>query len=92
MTVKQSERFQVTFLDSGHEPQCAPNPDYPGGRDMRLYDGMPARVCELELPYPAPRCGQWMVVCKSCGWSGIITAAGRPDDPRKIGIACKRSA
>jgi C4-type Zn-finger protein len=42
-----------------------------------------------ELPYPAKRCGIYLVVCERCGYSAAITTAGRPDDPRKVTLPCK---
>jgi C4-type Zn-finger protein len=42
-----------------------------------------------ELPYPAKRCGLFLVICDKCGYSAAITTAGRPDDPRKVTLPCK---
>lgn len=45
--------------------------------------------CSVDLPYPAPECGVWIVRCAACGMSVAITAAGRSDDPRSAHIPCK---
>lgn len=42
----------------------------------------------MELPYPAPRCGIYAVKCEKCGLLVGFTTAGRPDDPRKVTLAC----
>jgi hypothetical protein len=79
----------VTWFDHQREPQCAPDPAYPDGRDIDLRRGSARRNCIAELPYPAPRCGAYFVACDKCGFSVVITTAGRPDDPRKVFLPCK---
>jgi hypothetical protein len=79
----------IRWLDRGREPQCAPNPDYPKGKDIDASDGA-AQTCYTELPYPAPRCGAYIVECEKCGIRVGITTAGRPDDPRSVKIACRK--
>lgn len=79
---------KVTFIDSGREPKCAPNPDYPIGRDLDLSEGA-TKTCKVMLPYPAPRCGAMVARCLTCGMSVGCTVAGRVDDPRTIKMACK---
>lgn len=82
------ERFDLTWVDRGREPQCAPNPDFPDGTDADLtFGARPA--CRSALPYPAKRCGYYVVHCKRCKQTVVITTAGRPDDPRSITLACK---
>ncbi len=79
--------FDVEWRDAGREPQVAPNPDYPLGKDIDLADpGGPA--CKESLPYPARRCGVYIVECNICGRKIGLTTAGRPDDPRSIRIPC----
>lgn len=68
----------VTWHDAGREPQCPPNPAYPNGIDLDLSEGA-RRTCTTPLPYPAKRCGQYLVVCKTCDQSVIVTTAGRLD-------------
>ena len=80
--------MKVTFHDSGREPKNPPDPAYPNGINIDISKG--AGVCCLvELPYPAPRCGQWVIVCEECNQANVVTAAGRPDDPRTVKIACR---
>jgi hypothetical protein len=80
--------FKLRWLDSGHEPRCPPNPDYPDGVDIDAsFDAR--HTCETPLPYPAQRCGTYLVECAICGVRVACTTAGRPDDPRSIKIACK---
>lgn len=81
--------MKVTFLDSGREPQCAPNPAFPNGLDVDLSGGA-AATCSTALPYPAPRCGAMIVTCEACGFTAAVTVAGRPDDPRSVKLPCQR--
>lgn len=80
-------QFSIQWLDSGREPRCAPNPDYPNG--IHVNGARPGRdSCRADLPYPARRCGTYIVSCIVCGCSVGITTAGRPDDPRSLTIEC----
>lgn len=80
----------VTWLDRGLEPQVAPNPKYPDGKDIIGHiNGEP--FCKVDLPYPAKRIGLYVIECKTCGVKIGCTTAGRPDDPRSITIACKQT-
>jgi hypothetical protein len=81
------QAIRVTWRDGGREPQCEPNPNYPEGIDLDASDGA-ARTCVAKLPYPAKRCGHFLVKCRACGSRVACTTAGRPDDPRSIKIAC----
>ena len=82
------EQFTLAWIDKGREPKCAPNPDYPDGIDVDVtFGARPA--CRSTLPYPARRCGLYVVHCLKCGANVGITTAGRPDDPRSIMLACK---
>ena len=49
-----NQQHEITFLDSGREPQVAPNPDYPDGVDLDPTEGAPVQSCKVMLPYPAP--------------------------------------
>lgn len=82
------KRMSVEWIDREREPQCPPNPMYPAGMDVDVSEGA-ARTCSTDLPYPAPRCGLYVVRCQICGYSVGVTTAGRPDDPRSLKIACK---
>ncbi len=81
--------FTVEWIDGGREPRCAPDPDYPQGKDIPT--PFPQRPwCMVELPYPAKRCGVYVVRCETCHTSVAITTAGRPDDPKSAKIPCDR--
>lgn len=84
-----TEAISVEWRASGRgEARCAPNPAYPEGIDIDASEGR--QGCTVELPYPAPECGMWMVKCQACGRGIVaITAAGRRDDPRTVKIPCK---
>jgi hypothetical protein len=81
------EQWHITWHDSGREPQCAPHPAYPEGIDVDTSGGA-QRTCVTALPYPARRCGYYSVHCQRCDFRGLITTAGRPDDPRSVQVAC----
>lgn len=82
-----SESKTIRFLDSGREPKCKPNPEFPHGVYFDASLGM-AKTCEVKLPYPAPRCGSYVVNCEDCGNSFAITVAGRKDDPHTLKLGC----
>ena len=77
----------VTWLDGETEPKCAPNPDYPNGIDVDGSNGA-KETRKTALPYPAKRCGVYMIRCPICGIKVIVTTAGRPDDPRSVTMPC----
>lgn len=79
--------FDVTFLDSGRSPTQKPDPAYPDGREIDLRQAGQKGCC-YNLPYPAPRCGVYIVECDVCGYRAAITVAGRPDDPNKVTMPC----
>jgi hypothetical protein len=80
--------FDVKFNDSGRKAENPSNPKYPEGMDASV--AQPGqKSCTRRLPYPAPRCGTYSVVCRVCHFSCIITVAGRADDPRSITLPCK---
>jgi hypothetical protein len=89
----ENRQFQITWLDSGSEPQCLPDPAFPKGKDVDMSSwhrkGWP--MCKVDLPYPAKRCGLYLVTCSACGTQVAVTTAGRPDDPRSVKFACKRT-
>jgi hypothetical protein len=78
----------IVFKDHRREPQCPPNPDYPHGIDVDLTHGAEPS-CSTTLPYPALRCGLWIIECEKCGLRVAVTAAGRIDDPRSVKMPCK---
>jgi hypothetical protein len=79
--------LKATWADGHREPQCAPDPQFPNGVDIDVSDGA-ARTCSIEVAYPAPRCGHYIIRCDVCGMNSAITTAGRPDDPRKVTFGC----
>lgn len=87
--INSKPNWEITFLDSGREPKCPPNPRYPYGMHVDLAGRGPKRTCSGLLPYPAPRCGQYVIRCRRCNTVNLITAAGRPDDVRSVKLACK---
>ena len=80
--------FDITWVDFGREPQCEPDPAFPEGVDV-VVSSKAANHCKSDLPYPAARCGAYSVVCEVCGFSAVITTAGRADDPRSIALPCR---
>lgn len=79
--------LSVEWIDGEREPQCAPDPRYPTGKDLDASRGE-QDTCTTALPYPAKRCGIYVIRCAACGFSVGVTTAGRPDDPRSVKIPC----
>lgn len=82
------QALKVEWIDRHREPQCPPNPRYPNGIDVDVSGG--AESCVTDVPYPAKRCGAYHVTCKRCGYSALVTTAGRVDDPRTVRVPCQR--
>ncbi len=80
--------MKIDWHDGGREAQCKSNPNYPNGIDLDPTEGTAAVTCRVELPYPAKRCGVYIIECEKCGLQVGITTAGRPDDPRSVKLAC----
>ena len=80
--------MKVEWIDSGREPQCPPDPAYPHGRDIALPNGI--KKCRTELPYPAKRCGYYLITCPVCRATAMLTTAGRTDDPRSVELPCRK--
>jgi hypothetical protein len=78
----------VHWLDGGCEPKVAPNLLFPDGKDLDITHG-DEKACKIDLPYPAKRCGMYVITCKTCGTTTGVTTADRPDDPRSVKIPCK---
>jgi hypothetical protein len=81
--------IDVTFIDSGREPQCKPDPAFPNGRQINCAPHAVAKTCTSNLPYPAPRVGNYLIRCTKCDWRGVVSVAGRADDPRILTMPCK---
>lgn len=88
------KQFEIRWIDNGREPQCAPDPNFPEGKDIDMSDALQPGwpTCRTELPYPAKRCGLYVVTCRHCDLSVAITTAGRPDDPRSARVGCLQKA
>lgn len=87
MENQTSDYFDVVWHDSGREPQCPSNPDYPDGIEIDVASREPS--CIVTLAYPARRCGFYEVRCRLCSYSAIVTTAGRRDDPRSVRLPCQ---
>lgn len=81
--------LSLKWIDKKREPQCDPDPAHPNGVDVDLRDDPDKPSCRTALPYPAKRCGLYVVACKRCGLTVGITTAGRADDPRSVRVPCK---
>lgn len=82
--------IDVKFNDSGREPTQKPNPKYPDGMEVSLAEPGQSS-CTYNLPYPAPRCGTYSIVCRTCHYTAIVTVAGRADDVKIITLPCKQA-
>jgi hypothetical protein len=85
------DMIEVSWVDRGRDPREKSNPQYPDGIDVDLSKGA-TRTCKVALPYPALRCGYYALRCGLCGYSAIITTAGRADDPRSAVLPCKSNS
>lgn len=75
----------IQFVASGRgKSQCPPDPKFPN----RVASGTGAIGCFVALPYLAPECGYYLVICDSCEMSVANAAAGRADDPISIVMPC----
>jgi hypothetical protein len=81
-------KLSVSWVDGDREPKALPDPRYPKGIDLDLSKGA-IRTCSAPLPYPAKRCGLYVITCEICKQRTMVTTAGRRDDPRSIKIACR---
>jgi hypothetical protein len=77
----------ATWFSEHRRAQYPPDPAYPLGMSCDLSRGRPS--CAVALEYPAPCVGKWLINCDLCGTNAIVTAAGRPDDPHTVRLACK---
>jgi hypothetical protein len=80
--------FKIKWLDGHRNPQCPANPAFPNGMDIDASHGLEP-ACKVDLPYPAVRCGKYLVSCNQCGANAMATTAGRADDPRSVKFPCK---
>lgn len=80
--------FDVHFLDAGRYAEKPADPKYPDGTWVNLSENAIQVSCTRGLPYPAPRCGSYVIRCRVCGKTVAISVAGRADDPRRVTIPC----
>lgn len=83
------DALKVEWVDAGREPTQQPDPAYPDGIDIDATTQGQKRTCRTDLPYPARRCGHYLITCRVCGMTAMVTTAGRRDDPRSIKVPCK---
>lgn len=79
---------RIRWIDRECEPQWPADPAFPAGVDIDMSRGA-KHACTVTLPYPARRCGLYIIEC-DCGHQIAVTTAGRADDPRSLRLACKR--
>jgi hypothetical protein len=85
----QPHQHSITFLPSGRgAAQGPPDPNYPHGIQLDLAQGA-SPSCTIDLPYPAPECGLFLIKCPLCEVNIAVTCAGRVDDPTRIIIPCR---
>lgn len=84
------DQFDILWLDSGKEPTCDPDKDYPYGIDVKFDNPQAQPTCVVKVPYPAKRIGAYVVTCKKCKGQYACTTAGRYDDPRSMEIVCQQ--
>jgi hypothetical protein len=83
--------LKIEWIDRGFDPRNPPDPNFPNGVDADLRSNRDAPSCKTDLPYPARRCGQYVIECGKCGLRVMVTTAGRRDDPRSVLMTCKMS-
>ena len=80
-------KVAIRWIDRECESQRAPDRAYPNGIDIDM-SRCKARTCTIRLPYPAKRCGVYIVDC-ACGNQIAVSTAGHTDDPRSLTLSCK---
>lgn len=74
--------LKVTWFYRSMSPATQPaDPRFPQGITVNMAKPG-AKACALSLKYPAPGVGSWVIECDTCGFTGVVTAAGRRDDPK----------
>ena len=83
MEAKMSE-IDVKFIASGRgKARCPSDSAHPDGIDIDATNG--EEGVWVDLPYPAPECGVFVITGSDIG-NVVITVAGRPDDPRRVKV------
>jgi len=80
------EKFTIEWYDSKITSNTVPEQDSP--KNILVYDEHKL-FCKISLPYPAKRCGMYVVKCNECGNVVGIPTTGKVDDPCSITINCK---
>lgn len=80
--------IDVNFIDSGRTATQPSNPKFPNGQQISVAEPG-QKSCTFNLPYPAPGCGTYSIVCSACRFTALVTVAGRADDPRVLTLPCK---
>lgn len=86
--MEQAAKARIVWLDGNRKAQNPPDPAFPNGVDAGPV-GTKLKNCKVELPYPAPQCGAYLVKCETCQQTTLVTTAGRPDDPRSVTMICR---
>jgi hypothetical protein len=81
-------RFLTDWVDQHRVTTYPANPSYPRGSSIDVALDAP-HACRVQLPYPAARCGMWVVTCRVCGYAIALTTAGRADDPCSVRVPCR---
>lgn len=81
-------RFLVDWCDGHRESTYPADAGYPNGTAIDVALDA-TRACRLELPYPAARCGLWVITCRQCAFSIALSTSGRADDPRSARLPCR---
>jgi hypothetical protein len=88
--MSRQPQFKIEFHDLEREPQVPFRRAHSWGVDVPVPIGSEETLhCRVALPWPAPRCGLWLVACLECGCKVAATAAGRVDDPRSVPVPCR---
>ena len=83
-------RFFVDWVDQHRESQHPADATYPNGCAIDVALDAP-KACRVELPYPAARCGLYVITCRACGYAIALATSGRRDDPRSVRMPCRAS-
>lgn len=82
--------IDVKFNDSGRTATQPSDLKFPNGRLVSVSPSPILKTCTRNLPYPAPRCGTYSIVCRVCHFTALVTVSGRADDPKIITLPCKQ--
>jgi len=80
----------VNWVDAGREPQNNFDRKFPWGKPIDGRRSGELAGCQVLLPWPAERCGLWLLTCRRCGMKLAVTAAGRVDDATSVILPCEK--